>query len=312
MDSLVSQDFDVYEIICVDDGSTDKTGQLLEQYATNSHVRILHKPNGGLSDARNNGVSLSRGRYITFVDGDDVVAPHYVSSLVGAMDNRSGRMVVSLEQSMPYSVTNNPQTIEWKSRGETLHLNRSQMVKEILYDRIHPSANAKLAPREVYEKHPFPIGCLYEEIRTIMTFVGELDDFVVIPSTIYGYIMRDGSITWSKSISVNRLEQYQMAAEIITRDALSICPELVGAAKYQKALLYTRMHSQLPVGVVLPQDIKDKDNEIQNMVKSLVGQIKKDNEVPFASKFRMQLFVSAPHLYDKCYALYRTKIKGVR
>jgi glycosyltransferase involved in cell wall biosynthesis len=312
MDSLTAQTFDDCEIICVDDGSTDGTGQLLGQYSSDPRVRIVHKPNGGLSDARNYGVSISMGRYITFVDGDDIIAPHYLSSLVNAMEGRDNRMVISLEVSMPYSATSDPEKVVWSTQGEPLQLNRQQVVEEILYDRIHPGADAKLAPREVYLNHPFPVGCLYEEIRTIMTFVRALEEFVIIPSTIYGYIMRDGSITWSKSISVNRLEQYQTAAETITNDALDICPGLQEAAQYQKALLYTRMHSQLPVGVVLPQDVKEKDDEIRGTLKSLIPQVKKNKAVPLASKWRMQLLVSAPYLYDELYTLYRKKIKGVQ
>ena len=312
MGSLTAQSFQDCEIICVDDGSTDNTGLLLEQYSFDSRVRVVHKSNGRLSDARNYGVSIARGRYVTFVDGDDIVSPYYLSSLVEAMEGRDDRMVISQEESMPYSVTANPSEVEWPSHGSLLTFNRQQVVEEVLYDRIHPCAVAKLAPRRVYLNHPFPVGCLYEEIRTIMTFVSALDEFVVIPSMIYGYIMRDGSITWSKSISVNRLEQYQAAAETITKDALALCPSLEAAAQYQRALLYTRMHSQLPVGISLSPEIKKKDAEIREELKSLLPQVMKNRAVPCVSKIRMQLLVAAPDIYDKLYTLYRTRIKGVQ
>ena len=124
--------------------------------------------------------------------------------------------------------------------------------------------------------------------------------------------MRYGSITWSKSISVNRLEQYQVAAETITKDALALCPSLEAAAQYQRALLYTRMHSQLPVGISLSPEIKKKDAEIREKLKNLLPQVMKNRAVPCVSKIRMQLLVAAPDIYDKLYTLYRTRIKGVQ
>ncbi len=312
MKSLSSQSFDDYEVVCVDDGSTDNTGRLLDQYSSNPHVRVVHKSNGGLSDARNCGVLQSRGRYITFVDGDDIVAPHYLSSLVDAMQDRGDRMVIGIEETMPFSVTSDLDKVKWGDQRSPIFCSKRQVVEEILYDRIHPTACAKLAPREVYLRHPFPVGCYYEEIKTVMEFIDSLNSFVVLPTAIYGYIMRNGSITWSTNVSVNQLEQYQSAAETITSDALKMYPDLTEAAQYQKALLFTRMHSQLPLGTTLSQDVEEKDIEIRTALKQLMGEVKKNKSIPIVNKWRMQLLVNAPHLYDAIYAIYRKKIKGVQ
>ena len=86
MRSLLAQTFEgPYEVVCVDDGSTDGTGELLDTYADDPRVVVLHKENGGLSDARNHGVKHARADLITFVDGDDVVAPQYLEALYGAL-----------------------------------------------------------------------------------------------------------------------------------------------------------------------------------------------------------------------------------
>ena len=72
VDSVLQQDFADYEVILVDDGSTDQSGVLCDQLAQNNpRVRVIHKENGGLSSARNAGVRQAKGRYIWFVDGDD-------------------------------------------------------------------------------------------------------------------------------------------------------------------------------------------------------------------------------------------------
>ncbi len=87
LDSLVAQDYEgEYEILCVDDGSTDGTPAALDTYAAeHPRVKVLHKPNGGQSDARNFGVEHAGGDYITFVDGDDFVSACYLSSLMRAL-----------------------------------------------------------------------------------------------------------------------------------------------------------------------------------------------------------------------------------
>lgn len=82
VESLLSQAFPGFELILVDDGSTDDSGKISDEYAAaDNRVRIVHKTNGGVSSARNTGVELARGQWITFVDADDWVAPSYYETL---------------------------------------------------------------------------------------------------------------------------------------------------------------------------------------------------------------------------------------
>ena len=78
---------DDIEIILVDDGSTDGSETLCDEYAAqDARVRVLHKKNGGLSDARNAGVDAAAGEYLSFVDGDDWVSPYYIENLYRALE----------------------------------------------------------------------------------------------------------------------------------------------------------------------------------------------------------------------------------
>lgn len=82
LDSLLSQNFEHYEIIVVDDGSTDNTGPICDEYAIKyDFIKVIHKSNGGVSSSRNEGIKLSCGKYIMFVDGDDYVTPNYISTM---------------------------------------------------------------------------------------------------------------------------------------------------------------------------------------------------------------------------------------
>lgn len=84
LDSLVIQDIshDEYEIICVDDGSTDKSGKILDLYAENyTNIVVVHKENGGVSSARNCGIDIAKGQYIWFVDSDDLIKDNCLATI---------------------------------------------------------------------------------------------------------------------------------------------------------------------------------------------------------------------------------------
>lgn len=86
LDSVLCQTLPDFELILIDDGSTDGTGAIADRYAaTDSRVRVIHKENGGVSSARNRGSDVARGQFITFVDSDDTVRPTYLEKLHAAL-----------------------------------------------------------------------------------------------------------------------------------------------------------------------------------------------------------------------------------
>ena len=81
--SILAQNFSSYEVILVDDGSTDSSALICDRYsATDPRFRTIHKPNGGVSSARNAGISLAKGEYLMFVDSDDMLLPDAIESLM--------------------------------------------------------------------------------------------------------------------------------------------------------------------------------------------------------------------------------------
>ena len=101
--SLVKQDIPCseYEIICVDDGSTDRSGEILDDYAEKyEHITVVHKDNGGVSSARNCGIDIAKGNYIWFVDGDDFIK-HNSLSVVKALIKENKYDIIKV-QILPY------------------------------------------------------------------------------------------------------------------------------------------------------------------------------------------------------------------
>lgn len=94
--SLIGQTYSDIEVILIDDGSPDDTGELCDKLAQyDTRIKVLHKINEGVSASRNAGISVSKGKYICFVDSDDWVSDDYVSSLVAAMEDNMADMVIS-------------------------------------------------------------------------------------------------------------------------------------------------------------------------------------------------------------------------
>lgn len=88
IESISGQTFRKYEVILVDDGSTDKSPSICDEYASEDiRINVIHKANGGVSSARNAGIAIAKGKYITFIDSDDWVEPEYLQEMLKAADD---------------------------------------------------------------------------------------------------------------------------------------------------------------------------------------------------------------------------------
>ena len=213
LESLLAQDYDSYEIVCVDDGSTDSTGRRLDAFGEDSRVCVLHKENGGLSDARNYGVRYAKGRYITFVDGDDVVSPYYISSRVKGLPESGDAIVVGKMLRLAFDLAERGTEFDWERSKEIQNIEKRDLIGMMMREEVLPGATSRLAPRRVYESVVFPEACYYEEIRTACEFVLQVDQCRLIDVPIYGYVMRGGSIVHRKAAKYQQANDYLIAIE---------------------------------------------------------------------------------------------------
>ena len=195
VDSIVAQKVDEeFEVILVDDGSKDNSGQLCDELAEKyPNVKSFHKENGGLSDARNYGIKVSTGDKITFIDSDDYVEETYLKDLLDLMNRFDADMAITKVVLRYPGESSEPDKFEPFVVGP----------KEAFYEvyagfNIGWSACGKLFKREILGENAFPDG-FYEDSGSMYKFLERCDRVAIGDyNNNYHYVRRDGSITGSK------------------------------------------------------------------------------------------------------------------
>ena len=192
IDSILAQTFTDFELILVNDGSPDQCGKICDEYAENdSRIKVIHKKNGGLSDARNAGLEIAQGEYIGFVDSDDFIESDMYEKLYNAcIDND-----VCLSMCARYDVYQNKKTSLFTLDAEELWTSDLAIGKFLMWDTIDSSACDKLIKRSLFNNIRFPIGRYNEDIYIIPRIIHHSGKIVHIGEPKYNYFHRLDSIT---------------------------------------------------------------------------------------------------------------------
>lgn len=207
--SLIQQTYSNLEIIVVNDGSTDKTGDIAEKFrATDQRIKVIHQKNGGLSNARNNGLKNVNGAYISFVDSDDYVEKDYISFLYDLLvedDFQSPLALCSLND--VYVATGKKHNC---GDGSRRVLSGKECIKMMCYhDLVDTCAYAKLAKKELYIGFHFPEGKLFEDIGSTYLLLAQCNRVACGFSPKYNYMIRNNSIVTS-GFNRNKLDLLEM------------------------------------------------------------------------------------------------------
>lgn len=134
VESILNQTYTDYEIILVDDGSTDQSGYICDLYSEKfSFIKTLHKVNGGLGYARNTGIEASKGRYITFIDSDDYITETLLEDLVKTAIEKEADTVIA-----GYSRRTGDEIVEIPNSIAGKQFNNDQVISSVLYKMIGP------------------------------------------------------------------------------------------------------------------------------------------------------------------------------
>ena len=303
--SLLVQTYDSFEVICVDDGSTDGTAAVLDDYSRDYRVRVFRIENGGQSVARNYGVKQASGSLLTFVDADDFVSPIYLESLVAAYGACDRGFVLSSFLTVPDK--SEPGVVDWPGKARCISVDKTCVVDAILYDEIPSAACGKLAPKSLYERVPFPEGHVYEDVMMAMDLVGDSDSFSLVEVPIYAYAMRTGSTVWDACPSDSKINDYLAAADMLPDKALAMFPDKLGPASYFRCLFYSRIHTAC--NKTCSRRAKEVDAIALKGLRRLVPEVLRDGRVKSAQKARFLMAGYFTKMYDVAYGIYVKKRK---
>lgn len=198
MDSLLAQTYEPMEIILVDDGSGDGTPGLCDRYAKeNANVHVIHKENGGPSDARNAGLLIARGDFIGYVDGDDWVEPDMYEAMLLACEKTGAQIAICSYRQVGEGAE------EIHPTGNILTLSREETLEYYISGdaqyHIYHSVWSKLFDRNVIKDILFPKGRKSEDIMYTTWALTKASKCVFLDTPYYNYMVdRSGSIMNSK------------------------------------------------------------------------------------------------------------------
>lgn len=195
--SLRQQSYQNLEILLVDDGSTDGTGQLCDRLAAeDERICVLHKANGGTSSARNMGIESAQGAFLGFVDSDDYVEPDMYMQLYQAARGREGWLIQAGRDEVDEQGRQLPSICELPAREEIF--SSEEFLRELLMHQGDCSFCTKLVPRRLLGADRFPEKQLNEDFHLMIRLLQRTEGVVSLPVCGYHVFYRLGSNTRKK------------------------------------------------------------------------------------------------------------------
>lgn len=193
IESIQKQTYENIEIILVDDGSTDKCGELCDRYElVDSRIVTIHKQNGGLSDARNVGIQNATGSFIACVDSDDFIAPDMIENLYNCYIATNADIVICGMKKTSDQVIKSEKKdndLQWTT------FDSDEAIERSLYSNdFSVSAAGKLYKRMLFDNIKYPIGMYYEDLFTTYRLFKECKKIAFFPCVEYFYYNRSNSI----------------------------------------------------------------------------------------------------------------------
>ncbi len=208
METVLAQTYENFEVILVDDGSTDGSGRLCDDYAASDmRIKVFHKANGGLSDARNFGVQHAGANLISIIDSDDYITEDYLSYLYELMEKYDADLSWANA-----AIVHDLENIKVENiQPRECVLNAEQALERACY--VSVGADTKLYKKELLLQNPFPVGRLYEDLATTYKILGDCKRLAVSNKVLYFWVQRRGSIIHS-SISEKQFDIFLSASEL--------------------------------------------------------------------------------------------------
>ena len=201
IESLLNQTYKNLEIILVDDGSTDNSGKIAEGYKkVDERVKVYHKKNGGLSDARNYGINKATGDYVLYVDSDDWLDLDMINIMVEKVKEYEADIV----QVGFYYAYEDHQLYDnryYNEDDEDIVLDRESLMKElVINERVKNFAWGKLYKTELVKDILFEKGAKFEDVYWAHQVMHRVNKYVIVHKPMVYYLQRGESITGTYNV----------------------------------------------------------------------------------------------------------------
>ena len=212
LDSILNQDFEAYEVICLNDGSSDNSIEILREYENkSSKIKVINQANSGVATTRNTALKHAKGEYLAFLDSDDFVRENYLSRLYdAAIDTRSDIVICNFYRY--YEQINLAKPVLYKFRRGVF--DKHEILKGLIPDNlIHSYLWNKLWKREIFENYSTFPNMKFEDFAVMSQLMYKADKIAVINDALYYYRIRKTSIV--RSISLQTQNDYMKAYALI-------------------------------------------------------------------------------------------------
>lgn len=264
VESLVRQTYPHLEVILVDDGSTDRSGEICDRWAEkDKRISVIHKGNGGLSDARNAGLAVACGRYIGFVDSDDWVAEEMFEQLFRAC-NSENAVIAACGYRRVYRDGEENHVL-----SDAVSLSREEGLTALFKgESFGVQAWAKLYSAELFEGITYPVGRLFEDSFTTYKLFLKADRIVTVGGSMYFYRQRKSGITLT-GFNEKKLDM------IYANDSVRQDPRIAENELWQR-LLQVRQTDATCWSLIDLYLSNDRGTRTEEIERSLFNSIKED------------------------------------
>ena len=247
--SILNQTYRNLEIVLVDDGSTDKSGLICDRFSEkDKRIRVIHKEHQGVSSARNTGIEVCSGGFISFVDSDDYIHPEMIGSLVSLLMEKKAEMAICGFEYVDLCGCNN-RTV---SPDGKLLLTGKSVLKERLFDdlatQIYWSIFAnKIVKKTLFEGLKFPEGFVLEDLSLMVEILERCKTVVRTPIVLYYYVQHKASILHKKTQPLldSPVVYFRLSDHFLNdNDLADLCEYtlLMGLLKYRLAFWIEKKH----------------------------------------------------------------------
>ncbi|MCI8482540.1 MAG: glycosyltransferase family 2 protein [Clostridia bacterium] len=281
IDSAIHQTYENIEILLVNDGSTDSSSDICNKYEKeDNRIVAFHKENGGLADARNYGIRRAKGKYVVFIDSDDVVEKDYVEELYRLIDTYKTKMAIGTMT----IVNNKNRNNMGKDYVETVFTTTECLLYMLQDKGFTVSANAKIYLKTLFDDIEYPKGRLYEDNGTTYKLILKCDRIAYSCKSIYEYCLRKDSII-SQKFTMKKMD-YIYLTDIECENIVNKYPDLLEACEGRKAVARLSVLRQMLNSKLLKKE-KEEQRQIVKYLKQHYSQLMKNNFISRKTKISL-------------------------